>query len=59
MFDNGSNITNVSSFFAKKENHSYYDTTYILERVGGTATIYNTGDRGRIYTVPFFLPVER
>ena len=52
MFDNGSELTLVSSFFAKRNNLPYEDTTYTLAGVGGTATTYNAGEGGKIYTVP-------
>ena len=52
MFDNGSEITLVSSFFAKKNNLPFKEATYTLAGVGSKATTYNSGENGRIYTVP-------
>ena len=41
------------SFFAKKNNLTYEEATYILAGVGGQSTIYNSSEDGRIYLVPF------
>ena len=52
MFYNGSEITLVSSFFTKKNNLPFKEATYTLAGVGSKATTYNSGENGRIYTVP-------
>ena len=52
MFDNGSKITLVSSFFAKKTNLPFEEATYTLAVVGSKDITYNSGDNGRIFTVP-------
>ena len=52
MFDNGSEITLVSSFFTKKNNLPFEEATYTLAGVGSKAITYNSGENGRIYTVP-------
>lgn len=52
MLDNGSELTIVSSFFTKRNNLTYEDTTYTLTVVGGAATSYNAGEGDKIYTVP-------
>ena len=49
MFDNGSEITLVSSIFAKKNNLPFEQATYTLAGIGSNATTYNNG---KIYTVP-------
>ena len=49
MFDNGSEITLVSSIFAKKNNLLFEQATYTLAGIGSNATTYNNG---KIYTVP-------
>ena len=49
MFDNGSEITLVSSIFAKKNNLPFEQATYNLAVIGSNATTYNNG---KIYTVP-------
>ena len=48
MFDNGSKITLVSSFFAKKNNLPLEEATYTLAGVCSKATTYNSGENGRI-----------
>ena len=45
MFDNGSKLTLISSFFAKKNNLSYEEASYTISGVGGATTIYNYGDK--------------
>ena len=52
MFDNGSELTLVSSFFAQKNKLPYEEATYTLAGVGTSATTYKAGEGGRIYTVP-------
>ena len=52
MFDNDSEITLVSSIFAKKNNLPFEEATYTLAGVGSKATTYNSGENGRIYFVP-------
>ena len=52
LFDNGSELTLVSSFFAKKNNLPYEEATYTLAGVGGAVKTYHAGKGGRIYTVP-------
>ena len=52
MFNNGSEITLVSSFFTKRNNLPFKEATYTLAGVGSKATTYNSGENGRIYTVP-------
>ena len=52
MFDNGSELTLVSSYFTKKNNLSYEDTIYTLVGEGGAETFYNTREGGKIYTMP-------
>ena len=52
MFDNGSKLTLVSSFFAKKNNFSYEEATYTISGVGGAETTFNSGNKGRIYNIP-------
>ena len=52
MFDNGSELTLVSSFFTKKNKFPYKEATYTLSGVGTSATTYKDGEGGRIYTVP-------
>ena len=52
MFDNGSEITLVSSFFTKKNNLPFEEATYTLVGVGSKATTYNSGEDRRIYTMP-------
>ena len=49
MFDNGSEITLVSSIFAKKNNLPFEQATYTLLGIGSNATTYNNR---KIYTVP-------
>ena len=49
MFDNGSEITLVSSIFIKKNNLPFEQATYTLAGIGINATTYNYG---KIYTVP-------
>ena len=49
MFDDGSEITLVSSIFAKKNNLPFNEATHTLAGIGSNATIYNNG---KIYTVP-------
>ena len=51
LFDNGSELTLISSIFAKKNNLPYEEATYTISGVGG-ATTYNAGTNGRVYTVP-------
>ena len=52
MFDKGLEITLVSRFFAKRNNLPFEESTYTLAGVGSKATTYNSGENGRIYTVP-------
>ena len=52
IFDNGSEITLVSSIFAKGNNLPYKEATYTLEGIGSKATTYNSNEKGRIYSVP-------
>ena len=52
MFDNGSEITLVSNFFARKNNLPYEWATYTLAGIGSKATTYNSNNNGKIYTVP-------
>ena len=40
MFDNGSKLTLVSSFFANKNNFSYEEATYTISRVGGAESTF-------------------
>ena len=49
MFDNGSEITLVSSIFTKKNNLPFEQATYTLTGIGSNVTTYNNG---KIYTVP-------
>ena len=48
MFDNGSEITLVSSVFAKKNNLLYEEASYTLAGIGSSPTTYNNG---RIYNI--------
>merc|ERR1712030_7211 len=52
MFDNGSEITLVSNFFAKKNNLPYEQATYTLAGLGSEATTFDSNNNGKIYTVP-------
>ena len=52
LFDNGSELTLVSSIFAKKNNLPYEEATYTLAGVGGAEKTYHAGKGGRVYTVP-------
>ena len=52
MFDNGSKITLVSSIFMNKNNLPFEEATHTLAGVGSKATTYNSGENGRIYSVP-------
>ena len=52
MFDNGFEITLVSSIFAKKNNLPFEEAIYALAGIGSKATTYNSGENGRIYSVP-------
>ena len=49
MFDNGSEITLVSSIFAKKNHLPYEEASYRLAGIGSSPTTYNNG---RIYNIP-------
>ena len=49
MFDNGSEITLVSSVFATKNNVPYEEASYTLAGIGSSPTMYNNG---RIYNIP-------
>ena len=49
MFDNGSEITLVSSIFAKKNNLPFEQATYNLAGIWSNATTYNNG---KIFIVP-------
>ena len=51
LFDNGSELTLISSIFAKKNNLPYKEATYTISGVGG-ATTCNTATNGRVFTVP-------
>ena len=52
MFDSSSEISLVSSIFAKRNNLPYEEAMYTLAGVGSKATTYNFGENGRIYSVP-------
>ena len=52
MFDNGSELTLVSSFFAKKNNFSYKEASYTISGVRGAESTFNSGRKGRIYNIP-------
>ena len=49
MFDNCSEITLVSKFFAKKNNLLFEEASYTLGGIGSNPTTYNNG---KIYTIP-------
>ena len=49
MFDNGSEITLVSSIFAKKNKLPFKQATYTLAGIGSDVTTYNNGKN---YTIP-------
>ena len=49
MFDNGSEITLVSNFFAKKNNLPFEEASYTLAGIGSNPTTYNNK---RIYNIP-------
>ena len=53
MFDNGSEITLVSSIFAKKNNLPFEQATYTLAGIGSNATTYNNR---KIYTISLVYP---
>ena len=52
MFDNGSEITLVSNFFAMKNNLPFERATYTTVVMGSKPTTYDSSNNGRIYTVP-------
>ena len=52
MFDNGSELTLVSSIFTKRNNLPFEEATYTLAGVGGQDITYKAGEDGKIYTVP-------
>merc|ERR1711867_387912 len=52
LFDNGSELTLVSSFFANKNNFSYEEASYTISRVGGAESTFDSGSKGRIYNIP-------
>ena len=52
IFNNGSKLTLVSSFFANKNNFSYEEASYTISRVGGAESTFNSGSKGRIYNIP-------
>merc|ERR1712121_579025 len=52
MFDNGSELTLVSNFFAKKNNFSYEEATYTISGVGGAESTFKSGSKGRIFNIP-------
>ena len=52
MFDNGSELTLVSNFFAKKHNFSYEEASYTISGVGGAESTYESRSKGRIYSIP-------
>ena len=52
MFDNGSELTLVSSFFANKNNFSYQEATYTISGVGGAESTFKSGSKGCIYNKP-------
>ena len=52
MFDNGSEITLVSNFFARKNNLPFERATYTMAAMGSKPTTYDSSNNGRIYTVP-------
>ena len=49
MFDNGSEVTLVSSIFAKKNRLPYEEASYTLAGIGSSPTSYSNG---RIYRIP-------
>ena len=49
MFDNGSEVTLVSSIFAKKNCLLYEEASYTLAGIGSSPTTYSNG---RIYSIP-------
>ena len=49
MFDNGSEITLVSSIFAKKNCLPYEEASYTLAGIGSSPSTYNNR---RIYNIP-------
>ena len=42
MFNNGSELTLVSSFFANKNNFSYEEASYTISGVGGAESMFNS-----------------
>ena len=47
VFDNGLELTLISSFFTKK-NNLYQEATYSISGIGGGATTFSSGVKGRI-----------
>ena len=52
MFDNGSEITLVSNYFARKNNLPYERATYTMAAIGSKPKTYDSNNNGKIYTVP-------
>ena len=52
MFDNSSELTLVSSIFAKRNNLPFKEATHTLVDVGGQAITYKAGKDGKVYTIP-------
>ena len=52
MFNNGFELTLVSSFFTNKNNFSYQEASYTISRVGGAESTFKSGSKGRIYNIP-------
>ena len=59
MFDNGSELTLVSSYFTKKNNMHFKEATYTLAGVGGAANSYNNREAGKYTLSLLCLPVVR
>ena len=52
IFDNGSYLTIVSSFFTNKNNFSYEKATYTISGVGGAEFTFESGSKEKIYYIP-------
>merc|ERR1711867_111493 len=52
MFDNGSELTLVSFFFADKNNFSYEEASYTISGVRGAESTFDSGNKGTIYNIP-------
>ena len=52
MFDNGFELTLVSSFFTNKHNFSYQEASYTISGVGGAESTFKSESKGRIYNIP-------